>query len=64
METITNQTWEHTVTGEFKGIPCKVIEEVHIILDKQGKSTRDFVESEEFQMLERAGIEVHSGVYS
>ncbi len=65
METITDKyDWEHTVTGQFNGIPCEVIEEIHIVLDKQGKATRDFVDSEEFRVLERAGIAVHSGAYS
>ena len=65
METVTNTyAWENTITGEFNGIPCKVIEEVHIILNKQGMTTKDFVASEEFRVLERAGIEVHSGAYS
>ncbi|KKL67833.1 hypothetical protein LCGC14_2131020 [marine sediment metagenome] len=65
MEITTNKTdWDYTDTTHFNGIPCRVIEEVHIILDRQGKTTREFVESKEFQMLEDAGIEVHSGAYS
>ena len=51
-------------TGYFNGKSCRVIEEYHIILDKGGKATGEFVESEEFQILERAGIEVHTGAYS
>lgn len=64
---ITNNqqlSWEWSDTRHFNGIPCEVIEETHIILDKQGKTTKEFVESKEFQMLENAGIEVHSGAYS
>ncbi len=60
----SNQAYNWTRTGEFNGIPCRVIEECHIILDRQGKSTREFAGSEEFQMLENAGIEVHGGAYS
>ena len=62
--TSNNITWDYSDTAHFNGIPCRVIEGVDIILDQQGKSTREYVESEEFQMLENAGIEVHSGAYS
>ncbi len=55
--------WNYSDTAHFNGIPCTVIESVDIILDKQGKTTREFVESEEFQMLQNAGIEVHSGAF-
>ena len=61
--TSTNQEWNYSDTAHFNGIPCRVIEGVDIILDKQGKTTREFVESEEFQALQRAGIEVHSGAF-
>ncbi len=65
MEVTNSDTeWNYSDTAHFNGIPCRVSEEVHIILDKQDKSTREFVESEEFQMLGNAGIEVHSGAYS
>ena len=65
MNIATNNTeWDYSDTAHFNGIPCRVSEEVHIILDKQNKSTKEYVESEEFQMLENAGIEVHSGAYS
>jgi len=63
-ETNTNQHWSYTQSSEFNGIPCVVYQETHIILHKGDKTTADFVESEEFQMLENAGIEVHSGAYS
>ena len=59
----SNQEWNIDPTGFFNGIPCQVIESIDVILDRQGKTTREFVESEEFQMLERAGIEVHSGPF-
>lgn len=62
--TIGNVSCNWNSTGAFNGIPCVVGAEYHIILDKQGKTTREFIESEEFQMLEKAGIEVHSGAYS
>ena len=61
--TNNNQSWNWDDTQHFNGIPCRVIEGVDIILDKQGKTTREFVESEEFQMLEKAMIEVHSGAF-
>jgi hypothetical protein len=57
-------TWNYDDTVHFNGIPCQVIEEYHIILDKQGKTTSEFVESEEYKMLEKVGIEVDSGAYS
>ena len=64
-ETISSsQSFNWDRTGEFNGIPCKVHFNTHIVLEKQGKSTSDYVESVEFQMLERAGLEVHSGTYS
>ena len=56
--------WNIDVTGYFNGIPCKVNEETHVVLDRQGKTTHEFVDSLEFQMLEKAGVEVHSGAYS
>ena len=59
MEQTANSEWYTCYTGYFEGIPCRVIERYDIILDRQGKTTREFVESEEFQMLENAGIEVH-----
>lgn len=54
-------------TGYFNGKPCQVSEDWHIILPQKDlsiKAIHAFVESEEFQMLENAGIEVHSGGYS
>ena len=61
--TPSENRWNYSDTMHFNGIPCRVIEGVDIILDRQGKSTREFVESEEFQVLENAGIEVHSGPF-
>ena len=63
-ETLTNLMWNPDDSMHFNGIPCQVIEEYHIILSRQGKTTNEFVESNEFQMLEKSGIEVHSGAYS
>ena len=60
----TIQPWDYTVSNLFNGIPCQVFEGYDIVLDKQGKTTSEFVESKEFQMLEKAGIEVHSGGFS
>ena len=62
-ETNTNQLeWGWDDTTHFNGIPCEVFLGADIILDKQGKTTDEFIRSEEFQMLwEKAGIEVHSG---
>ena len=63
--TASNQTeynWDRA--GEFNGIPCRVIEEWHVILDAPGKSTREFVALEEYKALWDAGFEVHSGPYS
>lgn len=62
--TATNTDFNTDYTGYFNGKPCRVIEECHVILDKGDKTTREFVESEEFQILENAGFEVHSGAYS
>lgn len=62
--TSSGASWNYSDTAHFNGIPCRVIEGVDIILDKQGKTTKEFVESEEFQMLGNAGIEVHSGAFS
>ena len=56
--------WNYDISSQFNGIPCRVIEETHIILDRQGKTTTEFIESEEFKSLENAGVEVHSGAYS
>ncbi len=55
---LTEGSWNYSDTVHFNGIPCRVLEEVSIVLDRQGKSTGEFVESKEFQMLETAGIEV------
>jgi len=57
--TPTGIRWDYSDTAHFNGIPCRVIEGVDIVLDKQGRATAEFVESEEFRMLENAGIEVH-----
>lgn len=63
IQTTTNQlNWNYTDTMHFDGIPCQVIEETHIILAKQGETTREFVDK--FSFLTEAGIEVHSGHYS
>lgn len=62
--TCSKPDWNIDVSGYFNGIPCRIIEETHIILDKQSKTISEFVESPEFQMLEGAGLEVHSGAYS
>lgn len=64
MDISTNtDKFNHSDTAHFNGIPCRVFNGVDVILDKLGKTTREFVESEEFQMLEGAGIEVHSGAF-
>lgn len=58
--TASKTTWNYSDTAHFNGISCRVFEGVDIILDRQGKTTREFVESQEFQMLSNAGIEVHN----
>lgn len=46
-------------TGYFNGKPCKVLEGCSIELSFGRMTMREMVESEDFQMLEQAGIEVH-----
>ena len=62
--TLNESHWNYSDTRYFNGIPCQVFEGVDVILDKQGKTTSEFVDSEEFQMLEKAWIEVHGGGFS
>ncbi|KKL08937.1 hypothetical protein LCGC14_2570890 [marine sediment metagenome] len=60
--TSSNISWEYSDTAHFNGILYRVFEEVCVILEGQSETTREFVESEEFQMLLKAGIEVHGKV--
>jgi len=46
-------------TGYFNGKPCRVWDGWSINLSFGRMTTREMVASEDFQMLERAGIEVH-----
>ncbi len=46
-------------TGYFNGKPCKVIEGYDIVLSFGKMTTGEMVESEDFQMLQKAGFDVH-----
>lgn len=62
MNYTTNIKQNIDYTGYFNGKPVIVEEGCDVWLarkDLSPKTTREFVESEEFQMLERVGIEVH-----
>lgn len=59
MNLTSNTSWNTDYTGYFNGKPCRVFEETHITLPFGDMNTREMVESEEYQMLTRAGVEVH-----
>jgi len=58
---ITSNTnnWNIDYTGYFNGSPCRVWEGCDIEMSFGKMTTREMVESEDFNILERAGIEVH-----
>ena len=64
MNLTISTNWDITVSGYFNGKPCEVFEEYHIIIPKGKMTTTEFIESEEFQMLQHADFDVHSGGYS
>ncbi len=61
--TYSGTVWNYSDSRHFNGIPCRVFEGYDIILEKQGKTTWEFVESVEFKMLLRAGVEAHFGAF-
>ena len=59
MDITTNTPSNYDYTGYFNGKPCQVWEGWSIELSCGEMTTMEMIESEDFQILERAGFEVH-----
>jgi len=59
MNITTNRDFNIDYTGYFNGKPCRVLWGEGIVLPFGDMNTREMFKSEDFQMLEKAGFDVH-----